>query len=142
MDNLTGALRATLQEAFNTVWQHFVVQQGPPSISGGAGACMYVGPNGARCAFSVLLTSDELSEIHEGDSAGDAIERLNLTRFRGLEEAMNEMQSAHDGAASSHKRQEDTNTAFVIFVERRLRSFADDWQLTVPGSLAAAEPKN
>ena len=54
----------TPQEAFNAVWQAFVVEKRPfgrDSIK-----CVYRGPNGERCAVGVLLRDEEYSRSMEG----------------------------------------------------------------------------
>ena len=50
----------TQQEAFDIVWQAFVVEGRPQSV-GTRGRCFYRGPNGARCAVGLLMP-DELYE--------------------------------------------------------------------------------
>ena len=61
----------TNQEAFNKVWDHFIVKKGPPSIAwdGEAHRCFYRMGNGAKCAVGVLISDDGYRAEMETKSA-------------------------------------------------------------------------
>lgn len=117
------------QEHFNIVWQHFVVEKAPASfdISG----CLYAGPDGAVCAFSLLLTEDERADAvrgHEGYGAEAVIYTLRLRRFYnryGMPDPWyDRLQYCHDSAA--------LNDGFTNAMADNLCGLATDYGLTVP----------
>lgn len=125
MDIINKAeLTQTRAQNFKIVWDHFIVNEEPFSVLDHSdindphktpNGCLYNGPNGARCAFGVLLTDEELKQIKlrnlEGQGAKAVIEKLNLERFTFVwkdslgEEFVHsdpfygELQSTHDDCA-------------------------------------------
>lgn len=48
----------TTQEAAEKIWDHFIVNEGPPSVVAYGDQCLYRGPGGAKCAVGVLIPDD------------------------------------------------------------------------------------
>jgi hypothetical protein len=136
---------ARMQDAFDKVWQHFVVERGPMSAAivteemetmaagyeAGDVRCLYSGPEGARCAFSVLLTDDEREAAHaayEGEKASSLIDGLPITRFEDIAGFCDALQNAHDHAARVALSNDDD---FHANIEQQLRSFTS-WGVRVP----------
>jgi hypothetical protein len=46
-------MKATLQDIFNAAWNHFIVGDGKPALEGGH--CMYLTPNGRKCAIGLVI---------------------------------------------------------------------------------------
>lgn len=62
----------TKQEAFDIVWQAFVVEKRPQSVW--SGHCRYRGPNGMKCAAGLLM-ADELY-LSDFDTKGISVDGL------------------------------------------------------------------
>jgi len=72
----------TNQEAFDKMWDHFVVQGNGPGWSDEFGQCVYRDPDtGAKCAVGCLLPDDLLDKI---DQAGPS-NGTNL-KLHGIED--------------------------------------------------------
>lgn len=113
----------TKQQAFNKVWQHFVVEKNPPSINK-KGDCLYRGPNGEKCAAGLFIPDDKYRRSMEcrpaecvADAMGVDTETAKFIRH---------LQACHDDA-SVHLR-------FTAEMERRLKSVAARFNLTIPCS--------
>lgn len=79
--------------------------------------CQYRGPDGMKCALGHVISDEQYNRSIEGSRAHDAIRALKLPL---KENAANELQDCHDEA----KGPDD--------MKRRLRKFADNWNLVVP----------
>lgn len=115
------------QESFNAAWDHFVVKGRRPSIDR-HGGCVYNGRSGAKCAFAVLLTQDELGRVREGNLASMVIEELNLSRFLNPYGApdhfYDSLQDCHDANARS--------AGFQKAIRKDLEDLANRYGLEVP----------
>jgi hypothetical protein len=109
----------TAQEIFNRVWQRFVVEKAPRSLSASGGVCMYRGVNGAACAVGCLLSDEEAARFPEGESVASNRENLPA-RFRGHLGLLEQLQEAHDVSTGT----------FVS--ETELRIVADNFDLAIP----------
>jgi len=118
----------TLQEAFEKIWQYFVIEKHGPSMQAnkcGVLECAYRGDNGARCAIGVLIPDAQYSRGMEQKSASaiyskvpalHSIDRILLDR----------LQTLHDLSASC-------GSEFARVIETRLCEFACDHNLQIPG---------
>lgn len=119
------------QEAFNKVWNHFVVNNGKPSINGST--CMYRQDQTPTCAVKCavgLLIPDE--EYHpEFDSRGDnsiyiIFKKLPTLQQYGLD-FLSSLQIVHDRV---NQQWNDENRA--EWFEVGFRKVADTYFLTIP----------
>lgn len=120
------------QEAFDKVWQHFLVEKNPPGYNVEQGLCHYVTETGARCAIGCLVSPEEARKLE------DASEEKGGAAFSGLidndllPESLQDLdrdlgsalQVAHDDAADT--------ASFRPTLENRLRQLALDYNLEVP----------
>lgn len=135
----------TNQEAFDRVWDWFVVRKGQKStmvFDGGERGCAYRGADGARCAVGCLIP-DELYNL--------SMEQTSITvllmdpgygsspplraHFSGVSQSLlSEMQSAHDGFDTDHYGDQTDVAAerFTAHMEHALRNAARIYDLTVP----------
>lgn len=119
--------QAQIQQDFNTVWQHCVVEQNPPSWGRSIGrgdGCLYNGPDGSMCFYSVLLTDDERARVVENDTAYQIIRELPVERHQGCMDFYTRLQKSHDDNASLPK--------FHDVAEARLRELAYEYDLAIP----------
>jgi hypothetical protein len=117
--------KLTNQEAFNEVWNWFVVEKHPKSV-GEPGSryvlgndCKYRGPNGNKCAIGVLIP-DELYDEEWDGGRGANLREIQLEEWKNLDWALlKEMQECHDYD--------------FLNMEPRLRRIAEDYELSIPG---------
>lgn len=120
----------TNQEAFDKVWNHFIVQNHGQSINPVSGFCKYRSgdPDSPCCAVGVLIPDDLYETNMENKGVRflmgiDAVKSL----FSGVDlQLLRDMQIAHDG----HSRQ------WRKSFEEALRYIATQWKLTIPGESA------
>lgn len=124
----------TLQEAFNQIWDWFVVKKNKRSIDihnirpGGGVTCEYNGANGAHCAVGVLIKDFDIL----AGSNNDAIESL-LDRCPAIKDYLSkitlwqltQLQDIHD-------EESKVPEMFNENVRLRLIKFAANWFLKVP----------
>ena len=131
----------TNQEAFNRVWQHFVVEKQPRSYVNNDGCC-YRGPNGAKCAVGVLIPD----ELYRPEMEDWSVTSLNsrADEFPTLFgpggclaganiDLLTRIQAAHDSYSIYG------NPEFDRYMGKRLREIAQQFSLTIPepgGSIA------
>lgn len=65
---------STKQEIFDRVWDHFVVQGNPRSVSDDGEDCRYRGRNGTRCAVGIFIDDADYDE--RMDALGGAFDSL------------------------------------------------------------------
>lgn len=137
------------QNAFNTVWQAFVVDKKPfgwcaSDAETAGGKCVYRGPNGERCAAGQVLPDAIYSVKMEGYRASqlgayvDDPEPYNewVRQFGiGGGQFLDELQQAHDSSvldwdAPTNTRRTDEEAYKVI--PDKLRTFAKQFGMTVP----------
>ncbi len=123
------------QEAFNKVWDWFVVQKKPASIKPGSPLykrleCLYRGPNGEKCAVGVLIPDDflYLNEIlHENNTPESwpkpFLKALNWSRDDTF--WLRDLQKTHDNSCPGPD-------SFHTDIQNNLRQFAAENGLTVP----------
>lgn len=142
----------TGQEAFDRVWQWFVVDKNNPSIDPGTRMCVYRGPDGTRCALGVLLPDDLYSPhleglnartmfsgffLNEDESDTIAVAVKPVTAWLNTELADNDrlvvaLQKAHDMAANNGLSPTPPLEVFHRELEMRLRDLALSYRLQVP----------
>lgn len=108
----------TNQEAFDKVWDWFVVRGKPASlrpVTHGYG-CVYRGENGTRCAAGVLIP-DELYRLDmENMSIREVInqDRRLAEYFAGVsEDLLRSLQQAHDGLAGESDFAEEIEGSLI-----------------------------
>lgn len=129
----------TRQEMFDRVWQHFVVEKGPPS--GDVNRCNYRDPSGAKCALGLLIP-DALYDPKMESLGTDALLRcypairaLLAEGFDGTPAQLGEfsyrLQRCHDDAVSEAVC-EDAAGTFHSLIAKRLTDLAGSYVLTIP----------
>ena len=115
----------TNQEAFDKVWEHFVVNGGPFSRSDNAGGCAYRGDGGARCAMGVLIPDEMYSTDMEGTRASSVIEKFPA--LKGLVDGRfaDKLQGCHDDTSTPNFRND---------IESNLRDLAEIYKLAIPAA--------
>ena len=121
-----------MQEAFDKVWERFVVEGRPASVRvvNGTKRCKYRGPRGARCAVGLLISGDEYRPEMEGKSAGELVEAFDPPSLRALDcNFLEDLQNAHDDAATwpSYKK----GRGFRDRIAHRLRTVAETYGIEV-----------
>lgn len=114
------------QKDFNTVWQHAIVARNPMSMTGKS-TCMYRGPNGAMCFYSVVLTEEERGNAQEGAKAGNVMRDLDIKRHRNDGLFYMALQDCHDNAAINEHMVD-----FHTGAEAYLLDLAHEYELTIP----------
>lgn len=123
--------KITRQSAFDIVWQKFVVEKSPKSVS--EDSCVYNGLNGCSCAFGVLIPPELRPLLKE---RMDASENLETPEIAALFEDPNdndfydELQGAHDNSGCY-------STDFTTEIKARLRQLADRFSLVIPTEATA-----
>lgn len=115
----------TNQDIFNKVWDHFVVQRQPQSISGAF--CRYRGPDGARCAIGIFLTDEEAKtcERYSISQVAASFPSIYSTHFQMEDkDFLTGLQLAHDNARR--------DCSFDIDIKMRLSKLADAYRLEIP----------
>lgn len=113
----------TNQEIFNIVWNHFIVEEGHPSV-GNDGLCMYKGPNGERCAAGLLIPDEKYKPEMEGKSCNEE-PVLQALPFGASVSFIRELQLAHDDATL-------TGANFHKSIHTSLTRIARTHRLTIP----------
>lgn len=123
----------TKQQMFDRVWQHFVVEKGPPS--GDLTRCNYRDPSGAKCAMGLLIPDEMYAPVMEGRPAyavlagWPELHRLLMDGFDDVPIALwdlcHSLQNCHDGAVAEAG-------SFHRDIEKRLRSMAKASSLAIP----------
>lgn len=122
----------TEQDAFNAVWNHFIV--GGMPMSSFRGTCYYRLPipmlaTPLRCAIGVLI-SDEEYRLEFEDRSAEALACV-LPRLAELPNRwLLELQRAHDRCSTDGE------------LLASLTRFAADWSLTIPGACEKACAEN
>jgi len=121
----------TPQQIFNRVWDWFVVNKKPASLSE-EGVCQYRGPNGARCAVGIFIHDKDYDRECEGGAISDlltsySIELRNFVRDHIL--LLEELQAVHDRAADGCSISE-----FSEAIKYGLIELAEEFELHIPQS--------
>lgn len=129
----------TRQEAFNKVVEHFIINENPPGMSPKGNYCSYGTKDRPRCAFSILLSDEQLEQalsledlsIPYSPSASRLIEDFNWEEFHNSEgnpdNFFSYLQAAHDRSADSDN--------FTVRFSSALILLAQDYNLEVPDVL-------
>jgi hypothetical protein len=140
----------TNQQAFDKVWDWFVVQKNPPSFDGRS--CRYRAnqtPNGPRCALGLFIPDEEYTvRIENGGIRWlqQAHPDLVARWLPGLGfEFLAQLQWAHDQAALrttiGTTFNEEVETTFNEEVETRLRGVARSFSLSIPETKVEHKPE-
>ena len=117
-------LPTSLQGFFDNAWQHGVVEKRPKCyVKKGPGAgCNYrLGDN--CCLIGRSIPEAMYSPGMEGDAAEDVIGRIATKPVNGR--ALDDLQFCHDDTADDE--------TYHAELERKLRLFAANYGLTIPG---------
>lgn len=137
----------TEQEAFNRVWQFFVVEKHPQSkvyrcctAKGGGAACAY-DSNGTRCAVGCLLGEDTIAKLTAESMLTVAIDSLigesrsyhNEEVYSLLKRDLGDLPVAFLQRLQRCHDKHPFETTFTEQIETNLRQFSE-WQgLRIPG---------
>lgn len=113
------------QEAFNNVWQHFIVERNPRCI-GDSGMCLYRSyDNTNGCAIGCQLPDELVPPINGGYMSVllGCPQLRDYFRFV-IRECGDDLQLCHDQANSLEE------------METNLRRMAEHWGLTIPAFLS------
>lgn len=140
------------QDAFNNVWQHFIVEGNKPAIDAG-GACVYRGTEGKMCAIGCQLADDvydpmlerktfmDISDVAAGKppAYGVELDTEVAIRFMGYfsmvtPKFMDNMQEIHDRMSDFIR---DDNV--MDRLEQQLIHFAEHNNITIPGEARATQ---
>lgn len=126
------------QDAFNIVWNHFVVNKGKPSVDRDSISCLYRGEAGAKCAIGVLLPDKNYEKSLEGEElefVASLIPGLrvkeNLGFLRQLQQAHDDASDKNDGIADAKYEIADVKT-FRKNIKVKLTELAENWKLKIP----------
>lgn len=151
MSNVYSDVPGSNQEAFNRVWQRFVVEKAPRAVEGINKMCVYRSEQG-ECAFGLQLP-DEFYRPEFENATADAVLGSAAVSTHGSNEIENriatipgylelqqeirhhfrfvasqllvDLQSAHDGA------EDGLASSDSYSIEQRLRNVAASWGLQV-----------
>lgn len=118
------------QAIFNTVWNHFIAEGNPPSISA-EGRCRYRTEDGKKCAIGILIPDELYSEALEGSSAKGICDFADIRAALDVHDStdinyLNQIQFAHDGAAADHRAE------FAQYVKVKMQEIGKDFGLDIP----------
>jgi len=107
----------TEQEAFDKVWDHFIVKRRARSVIGTAGrneTCRYRGRGGSKCAVGVLIPDEQYSSALEETDVRNIMQEVPAVS--NLDWAfLNELQNCHD----FYETRADMKAAFRKLAESR-----------------------
>jgi hypothetical protein len=120
------------QEAFNEIWDHFIVKGSPPGAQPGRSSCRLRTTDGKCCHLGKLIPDEQYS--FDLEIAAPYTRRLKeLTPvLQALSDGfLSRLRFAHDQAAA-----ESTHNlaSFTKADERNLRELAANFNLTIPAS--------
>lgn len=136
----TGA-KMTLQELYDIVWKHFVIEKGLASINPHTRLCCYRSPDGAKCAIGVVIPDEIYDPQMENRSIRMLIEGLGsfaaipsiAKLFEGIPiDTLGDLQYCHDKAAEYSIHHSDFD--FHAEIKERLESFSRTYNLQIPSS--------
>ena len=133
----------TLQEIFDRIWEHFIVQKNPRSMQGTN--CVYQDGEGAGCAIGIFILDHEYDVSLEGKPLPHMISFTPETKLLlvGSEKSsrvlrltqLSELQRAHDNAERvGFYCNEHTHITEVHTMEHKLRIFAEEYGLVIKES--------
>jgi hypothetical protein len=88
------------QEIFNTVATHLFAQGAQASSPHDENACMYLAPDGKKCAVGCLITDAEYSPNMENKTIEHLLEEKHLPRFFPFLTLLKDLQEVHDSVSS------------------------------------------
>jgi hypothetical protein len=121
--NVTRTEPYTLQEAFDRIWQFFVVDKHPKSLSSNGSTCCYRSEYSA-CAVGCLLPDDLITPEVNYYAVADLENEIPQVRhlLLGIYASIRYLQHIHDWSAD------------LASMTDMLRNFAQDHHLTVPST--------
>lgn len=118
-----------IQEWFNKVWQHAIVEKNPPSVEG---YCLYRGPKGAKCFVGVLIPDDKYKPTFDrgigmlSEVASEVFGEISSSEIRFL----SDIRFVHD----EHSAEKDINT-YLSNVRIDLTKIAFRYALEIPDNV-------
>lgn len=114
------------QDAFNRVWQHFIVEKNPRCVTPNTKTCIYrneTGKNG--CAAGIMIPYKFYSTSMEGEPIDVLLKSMQVPNlvdwFKNVSTPLLcDLQKAHDSRLD------------LTGVEDSLRSVAEKWDITIP----------
>jgi L-lactate utilization protein LutB len=137
------------QEAFDKLWNHFVVKGGKQSLESPTKAkkndnedhvpyCLYRGAGGARCAVGVLLTDDVIEAMKKkfpkNWNSQESEKLMSMPSVKKLFKEMDDAEAFLGDAQSVHDKQGVAPARFTAHMRTGLKRLAATWKLTVPKS--------
>lgn len=115
------------QEAFNNVWQHFIVENHPQARTE-QGYCRYRTSNGLACAIGCQVPDKLVSDSDDNTSLGILLEQKWKAHFAYVDPILlSELQGIHDSSDDYEELKE------------RLTLLAADHGLCIPGEAYGPE---
>ena len=138
---MTKAL--TPQQVFDRVWKWFVTEQNPRAVSSG-GKCMLRTSSGAKCAIGIFIPDEMYSPGMEEDTIVGICNQVPFMRkeLSSIKISwLSDLQRCHDGKWNVQGEKEgawlcngkDFLSLSPSDIEGRLRMFASEYTLSVPG---------
>lgn len=121
----------TLQSIFDTVWNHFIVNETLPGMDV-SGACAYKAgeePNCRKCAVGILIPDELYEPEMEGEPASTLVTSWDslIPLFSQIpEDFIDDLQHAHDDSIGA-------DLPFHKKFELSLLMLASQYELMVPG---------
>lgn len=115
----------TQQEAFDKVWQWFVVEGHGKSMTADRSSCAYRGEGGRKCAIGVLLSDESCARILNNMAVDASPQIRELSELQGLGlPFLRDLQQAHDCTAYAEH--------FTLDIKQRLTKLAATYGLIIP----------
>lgn len=117
--------KLSLQECFDKVWKHFVIDENPQSIRLSDYRCYYRSPSGIKCAIGCLIPDEMYNEDMEKTQLLNFQNKWPGLPFHYLDHVIvRDLQRCHDHAVLMNN--------FTMEVTNNLKDFAIKYNLTVP----------
>ncbi len=127
------------QEAFDGVWDWFVVEKHRPGTNPDGVGCAYYIDDVTRCAIGCLLPISLAKGLRSYEGIGVVLKSKGMViaqHFEGVNHGLlRALQRAHDGSAyatSGYNPEPNDHETFLTLLEGRLEGVAQDYNLEVP----------
>jgi hypothetical protein len=129
----------TTQEAFDAVWDWFVIQRARRGWDVPVARCVYRGSDGCRCPIGRLLPDHLYNPSMEGSSISQLIENFSdiEEHFTPCDVAfLNDLQLVHDNSVSAAGGYD-----FNGYMQKKLRELAEVYELVIPSTPIPEAPQ-
>ncbi len=122
------------QDHFNKAYLGVIAQGGPSydrNVQDGVGSCLYLAPNGNKCAVGHILTKKELEDF--GDFIGGVGELANRMGL-GPDHPFKSDEDFYAGIQNIHDRLDVDveGSEFIPYFKRHMMAFALEYNLQLP----------